>query len=172
MKFKFFSLGFGLAIVIFAVLLGGFTLGKNTSKQAPTPTPEQSSVPTVTLTPTPTPLNPKEVISSAFEADDFAIITPILQKSVLIRIERSDCCGVVDASEVVGNMKYLKDAKSPWDFNPEGDVQKSLVATYPQYYTNALIGVAENNFVVAFQFDETGKVKSISMTNNYHIIVD
>lgn len=63
-KNKFFYL-FALSFLLIAFLIGGFTLGKNSSKPTPTPTP-QAMKPTTTPTPDPITANWKTYASSNY----------------------------------------------------------------------------------------------------------
>jgi hypothetical protein len=175
MNFKYFLLGIAFALIIVFLSAASFYLGKKSKDNVLKSNPSTETVPTSVVTPSPEPLNSetiKESIVFALKNDNFEILADYMARLVSFRIENSGCCEPQTPVQAVTQLEYLKSAKGSWDFDQESEVVKSLVASYPEHYSDAFIGITSDFYSVAFQFNDQGKIGSISVSSSYKLLLD
>jgi hypothetical protein len=129
-------------------------------------------LPTVTpLTPTPTTgtdlVTLTATIKTSLEEKKYDNLSPIIADPVTIKIENQNCCGSLALKTAIAKLVYLNKAVSPWDFSSDNKIAADLAATYPDNYSDAIIGIAKNKYVAAFQLNEEGRIIKISLSSDY-----
>lgn len=179
MKAKFYILGFASALLIIAVLSGSYLLGKNTKKSSstltPTPTPifGINNQPNTRVSPTPTPaaLSTREAVIQAVENKNYNSLLDYMSVVIPVRIEGTDCCGNKTGSGAIESMDYLEEADNPWSWDADSKISLELESLYPEHYSNSIIGISKNDYLVAIQLDENDNITKISMTNDYTLLL-
>jgi hypothetical protein len=174
MKLRYFFLGILFSVVLLSLAVTSYYFGKSTITADPIAVPSEDSIPTLAITPTPEPLNPetvRQVISSAIRNENYVLLSDFLENPVSFRIENSVCCNPQTASQAITQLEYLKSTEGTWNFDQEGEVVKSLAASYPEHYSNAYIGLTSDFYSVAFQFSADGKISKISISASYKLLL-
>lgn len=175
MKLKYFILGVLFAFILFALAGTSFFFGKKSTESENISESKIETSPTLALVPTIKTDNKevvKEQIVFAFKNEDFSILEKYLKNPVNFRIENSGCCQPQTPIEAIEQLEYLKSAKGTWDFGKDNEVSKSLAATYPDHYSNAIIGISSDFYSVAFQLDSDSKIEKISISASYKLLLE
>ncbi len=180
MDTKSFFLGIGTAIIIFLIAVGGYFLGKGTSKNSKaSPSPAPSAITSldspdtfeVLSTPRPEVLSvTEENIEASIVSKNYAALVGYMVNPVSFRIEASECCPPMTPVDAVDQLEYLNNSEGGWDFNKEGIIS-DLQASFPEYYSNAVIGIASDNYLVAFQLNEDNQIIQISLSVDYNLLI-
>jgi cell division protein FtsL len=95
-----------------------------------------------------------------------------LADEVLVILAASEGIGLRTPSQVVGDLSFLSSASSPWSFAIDDDTLAQWRAgNYGSYVpTSAYIGQSADGYVVAFQFDASGRVQTIFMTDDLELL--
>jgi predicted negative regulator of RcsB-dependent stress response len=77
-----------------------------------------------------------------------------------------DESGLRTPAKMVSELKYLDNAKAPWDFDlPEKTISGYQDSNSPEYFTaGALIGKSSNNYLVSFVFNNDGKIVGVFLS--------
>lgn len=177
MEFKYYLFGFLSAFIVVFVAVVGFYLGKGKTSNALSAETSFSVSPTSFLlpseTPTPAPKPTKgsvtEIIIDALGSKNYELLNTVLASTVEVRIEASECCGTLPRNEVVAQMKYLDKGLS-WDFSEEDKIISDIAASLPEHYNNAIVGLAQNRYIAAFQLNQNFEIIKISMASDYRVI--
>lgn len=183
---KFYKIGFFVLLGLLLVVLGGgiYYLGVNQAKISPTstspvPSPTQeaeSEEVTVTIKPTSASVDlayVKENIRDAITSKNTAALEGYMTDTVSVILEATECCGSLSKTEAVGQLDYLKDATSPWNFDQTNDTIKKLKAQEPTKYgpDGAFVGIAANEYTVSFKFNADNKINAITMAVTYKLVI-
>ena len=183
MRMKYFLLGALSSFLIIAVSFISFYFGKNDSRfssnLSPTPTVSENievSVPeTINIqeeTKEAATLDDiKQIIKDALVDKKYLDLVPFMTSPFVVRIVKADCCLPEVPIDAVEHFEYLRDAESPWGFGQQNEIVNNLAATYPEHYSNAFIGVSDNRFLVAFQFEDN-MISKVSMINDYRLLIE
>jgi hypothetical protein len=186
MKAKFYIFGFFSAIIVLSIVAGSYFLGKstnstnNTSNISPTPTtntnlktPNTLGRNQVVATPTPNEiqLTTRQAIEQAITSRNYELLIDYMSVVIPVRVEGSECCGTRTARGAIESLDFIESATPPWEFYEETGIAADLASLYPDHYSNAVVAISENKFMVAFQLNEEGNIKKISMTNDYEVIL-
>lgn len=174
---KFWA-GVGAAILVIVVAAGAYFLGKG---QAPSPVlPVATPSPSVAASiPSPSPAaipgftNSTATIAAIKQmvpAKKYADLVPFMTEDVNVIIYASSCCGDYTKDKAIEQLKYLDQAKAPWDFDQNSAVAKKLIADVPQYFKDKTIGVAANKYTVAFGLNNKFLIDKIVLVVDYSIV--
>lgn len=173
MSTKSFLLGFLAAIAAVAIIGGSFYAGKKGLGFAenPTPTPQVINEPEITPADAITGQGDEEeaelAIESSLETGAYIGLRDYLADEVNFRIEASGCCPPMSPGEAIEQLAFLDSAETPWNFDQESETALELAATYPEYYSDAFIAIADNNYSAAFKYNDEGLIDTISVSNDY-----
>lgn len=183
-----------IAMIISMILLlslvgvGGFFLGKQSAIVQPTPTIEPSVEPTPTPSPTPiasplatisptsanklTRAHVKENVVAAIETGNTAAIESYMTSTVGVTIQSTECCGPKTRSEAVQQLSYISGAEEPWDFSDTNSIALRLREESDLYGdSNSIIGVASNEYVVAFLLNSDNRIEALTMAKTYKLVL-
>ncbi len=73
--------------------------------------------------------------------------------------------------EVIEQIKYLNSSNGSWDFDENNPEIVNLKASFPEKYSNAIIGISSDYYLAAFQLDELGNISRISLAKDYRMIL-
>lgn len=180
---KYFLLG-ALSVIILGLSSGGayyvgYQKGLEKNKPTPTPTAAVEKEPLLEPTESPTPTQPfltkatvKAKIVAAVTNRTYADLKPLMVTSPEVIIESSGCCGPLTQDEAVVQLSYLNNAALPWNFNDSNPQITALHTKNPQgRYKDAIIGIAANEYTVAFQLDAQNKISRITMSVTYKLVL-
>ena len=181
METKSFFLGIAVAALILVISAGGYLLGKGASDtdgpDSISPTPfingSLSSPDTSEQVPTISPSSPQaseDNLKAAVASKNYAALEGVMANPVSVRLEATECCGLLAPEEAVEQMDYLNSATGIWDFS-ESEITQGLAASYPENYGNAIIGISSDNYVVAFQLNQSGQISKISIAADYELLL-
>ncbi len=181
METKSFFLGIGAAALILVISTGSYLLGKRASDtggpNSISPTPfidgSLSSPGTNEQIPTITPSSPQvseDNLKAAVVSKNYAALEGVMANPVSVRLEATECCGLLAPEEAVEQMEYLNNASGIWDFS-ESEITQGLAASYPENYGNAIIGISSDNYVVGFQQNQSGQISKISIAADYNLLL-
>lgn len=112
-------------------------------------------------------------IKKAVESGKYADLQGLLASPVSVILAASEGLGERTPAQAVADMKYLDDAKDPWNFSLTAAVLDGYrKGDYAKYFPqSAMVGKSADGYVVAFSFDETsGKVSTIFMANDEKLL--
>lgn len=173
-----------VGVILFVILIigvgaGSFYLGKkqvNLVERTPTPTPTSETIlsptPIATTTPKPPPTRDevKDKIVAAFNSKSFANLQNLMAAEVVVILQATECCGPMTSADAVSQMSYLNSATSPWNFDDTNPIAIAIKTNNPENYGNSILGIATNNYVVAFQLNSENKISKISMAVHYNLL--
>lgn len=123
----------------------------------------------------PTPTSSQEIlgmkIKNALESKSYDDLIPYMAESVQFEIEASEGVPAGTPEETVTNLSYLDTATAPWNFDQEDPTIDAIKTEYPDEYGPLYIGISENDFLVAFGYDEDGKIDVIKVAGTYKLLV-
>lgn len=107
----------------------------------------------------------KENIKAAMDSKNYAALEQNMASSVYVIIAASEFAQNRTPAQAVNDLKYFESATSPWDFNlPAATLTAYQTGDYATYFpTTAYVGKAASGQVVSYQFDSSGKIKTIFM---------
>jgi len=75
-------------------------------------------------------------------------------------------------TQAISDLSYLDNAKAPWNFELDSVTLASYVAgDYATHFKdNSIVGKSANGYVIVFNFNESGKINSIFMTNSSDLL--
>lgn len=178
MRVKYFLLGVVFTFSIIAVAVTSYFLGKSFKVNYQVTNGQNFSA-----TPLPTkavraqPVSKKEeigkIIQKALRENEYLLLEKYLVEPLVFRIENSGCCEPQTRSEAVKQLKYLDSAEGLWDFDQNSSVVQSLEASFPEHYSNAFIGVTDDGYSVAFQFNEAqDMITKVSLSASYTLLLE
>lgn len=180
METKSFFLGIVAAALILVISVGGYLLGKGASNTGGSDSISTQSIDgslsspgTNEQTPTITPSSPQaseDNLEAVVVSKNYAALEGVMANPVSVRLEATECCGLLAPEEAVEQMDYLNNATGIWDFS-ESEITQGLAASYPENYGNAIIGISSDNYVVAFQLNQSGQISKISIAANYKLLL-
>ncbi len=132
------------------------------AKKATTTSPKEATVPSaVTL----------ESIKDSIKSKNTAALEGYMASSVNVILAASEAYGAQTPTQAIKDLDYLNSATN-WDFAlPAATLTKYRSGAYKQYFpSDALVGKSSNDYVVSFQFDSTGKINGIFMTNSSSVL--
>ncbi len=113
----------------------------------------------------------KENIITAVKAGNWQALEGYLREELVVIQEATDCCGVVSKETALQALEFLNGAQGEWNFNENNATAISLMREDPTDYKDAIIGVAENNFTVAFQLNNQNQIIKITMARDYQNVL-
>lgn len=104
-------------------------------------------------------------IADAIKSGNTAALEGYMASSVLVILAASEGIGAQTPAQAVSDLKYLDSATDPWNFSLDSaTLTKYANGDYKTYFkANTLVGKSANNYVVAFNFNEAGKINGIFM---------
>lgn len=180
METKSFFIGIVATLIVILIAIGGYLLGKGTSDRAgvlPSPIPtidtslnapdafEPLSTPTPQIISTNQDNIEASIVSRNYAALEGAMVNPIS-----VRLEASECCEPMTPENAVEQLAYLDTAEGTWDFNKE-EIISDLAASFPENYSNAIVGISSDNYLVAFQLNENNQIIKISLAVDYNLLL-
>jgi hypothetical protein len=113
----------------------------------------------------------EEFIIFAVENNEPEILEGFLAEEVLFRIEGTDCCGVQSKRGALEKLDFLEDSSGAWNFDSEIEIIKSLEASYPEHYSQAVIGISSDLYSAAFQLNKDNQIIKISLSNSHKLLL-
>jgi hypothetical protein len=176
-----FLAGVGTALLLVLLVTGGYFLGKGqgdkekasdtiaapksvSSSPATSASPDATSV--VFVNPSATIAAIKDVILKKKYPD----LAPFMAEKVNVIIYASSCCGDLKKSEAIEQLKYLDQAKAPWDFDQTSAIAQKLATDVPQYFKDKTIGISANKYSVAFGLNSKFLIDKIVLVVDYTIV--
>lgn len=176
---KLTNSGFSPLIILLIILLlagGGFVgyrvLSKedkapaaSTTTKTKTETKEEAKAETKTTTaPTAEAL---ENIKASITSENTAALEGYMAASVNVILAATEAYGPRTPTEAVGDVDYVKDG-TDWDFAlPAATLDAYQAGDYKQYFPEtALVGKSAEGHVISFQFNDSGKISGIFMSNH------
>ncbi|MFV1917161.1 MAG: hypothetical protein ACC618_01590 [Patescibacteria group bacterium] len=179
MNIKYYLAGIFTVVFIVVVVAGGYLLGKGNLKESKDTAPATSEI-TLTVprdtreipggNPT-QPVDLTKVISTAVGNKDYSELERYFTNPVSVRIEATECCQPQNPTGAIEELAYVESATGPWNFNQQSEIVAALQASYPEHYGGAIIGISQDNYLVAFQLNEENKISKISMAVDYELLV-
>lgn len=143
---------------------------------AASPTP--SLAPTPSALPTATSVKPSasalENIKAAFVSKNTAALEGYMAPSVYVVYAASEFAGNKTPTEAVKAMDYVNSgAVAPWNFNLDAATLASYKkGFYGKYFNDTtLVGRSSNGYVVAVNFDSSGKINGIFVSASDSLLV-
>jgi hypothetical protein len=181
---KFYKSAF-FAILILILIGAAFYLGTNYNKSSEDETAaftkDQSEeiVEETDETATPssqTVLNLDEVkenLIAAIETGNYQAIESFMTDEVVVILEASGCCGDLSKEDAAQQLDYLNEAQGPWNFDQTNQTIMQLKEVEPEKYgpETSLVGIASNEYVVVFKFDDNHNVSGITMAVTYKLVL-
>lgn len=177
---RFYKIGF--FILLFLLAAGtSFYIGTNLNKQ-PTDsvkaTPSPTVVEEVVVETSPTPGGStreyvEEQIEAAVTSKNYAALEGYMADNVFVILEATECCGSLTKAEATQQLDYLNAATAPWNFDQTNETIKKLKTEDPTDYgpESTYVGIASNEYVVAFKFDATNRINGVTMAVTYKLVV-
>jgi hypothetical protein len=181
---RFYKIGF---FILLLLLIGGgaYFLGKEKAlnlKPTPTktkikitPSPTSSTKTTIaptTASPKKSRAKVKENLEAAINVKDYAAIESYMADAVNVIIQSSECCGPRTKKQAIDELTYIKDAHAPWNFDDANPTAAALRANSPNYGdASSIIGIASNEYVIAFILNSENEVKGMTMAVTYKLVV-
>lgn len=111
-------------------------------------------------------------IESAITSGNNSALEGYMASTVAVVVAASESAGDRTPSQAVSDLKYLSNATSPWNFKLDATtLTKYQNGEYKTYFkTNTLVGKSANGYVVAFNFDSSGKINGIFMAVNSSLL--
>lgn len=115
----------------------------------------------------------KTTIRSAVESHNFAPLETYITNPVPVIIAASDGVGDRTPAQAITDLAYVNSGTLPWDFNlPAATLSALDAGFYTDYFdTTTYVGKASNNMVVAFNFDDCGKINQIFMAASIDLLL-
>ncbi len=113
----------------------------------------------------------RSIIVKAVLNKKYTNLGNIIKTSVNFIIESTECCGMLSPVEVIEQIKYLNSSNGSWDFDENNPEIVNLKASFPEKYSNAIIGISSDYYLAAFQLDELGNISRISLAKDYRMIL-
>lgn len=115
----------------------------------------------------------KENIKAAINTRNTQPFETYMADKVSVILEASECCGIKNPTDATKQLDYLNDAVGPWNFDQSNETIKKLKEVEPTKYgpESAFIGIATNEYVVSFKFDEDNKINGVTMAATYKLII-
>jgi len=126
----------------------------------------------VTPTPAATQSAIQSDIMSAIEDKTYNSLVSHMTPSVMFEIESSEGLPAATPEEAVTNLDYLDTAVAPWNFDQNDPVILSVKDANPDEYGPLYVGIASNDMMVAFGFDEMDKINLIKVAATYKLLVN
>lgn len=106
-----------------------------------------------------------ENIQAAISSRNYAALEGYMADSVNVIIAASEGIGDRTPTQAVADMVYLNNGTDPWNFSlPAATVTAWACGDYASYISvDGLVGKSANNYVVAFMFDDAGKISDVFM---------
>lgn len=186
---NFYKIGFFILLLVF-IGGGAYYTGQSRKAQviqSPTPTASQQIF--VTAQPTATvslsqPASPqqytraqvKENVQAAITTGNTQAIEGYMTDNVFYVIQASECCGSMTRAKAVSELTgYIKEAKAPWNFDDTNPIAVKLRANNESPYygdANSIIGIASNEYTVAFILNAENKIKGVTAAVTYKLVVN
>lgn len=188
MNMNKYLIGGVVTLLVVAALVGAFFLGRGQMFSSKTPSPMPTTVtqtvnasvasPVASPSPSVQPsglVNPSATIDafqSAVTTGDYSTLPGYLADKITVIIYASSCCGAYTKTQTIQEMSsYLKNAKGPWDFSPQDSNSQIMIAKYPQYFKDFVIGVATGSrHVAAVHLDDQFKIDKLTLVVDYELI--
>lgn len=114
------------------------------------------------------------VIETAFSEEDYSQLEPHMSESVSVVRAGTDGQGPKSPSEAVENIEeYLADTNE-WEFDlPQSELVDYRNGPYAQYFPAGVhAGNSEEDYVVAFSFNDSGAIAGVFMAVNEDLLTD
>lgn len=113
-----------------------------------------------------------ENIQAAISSRNYAVLEGLMADSVNVIIAASEGIGERTPTQAIADMAYLNNGTDPWNFSlPAATVTAWASGDYANYISaDGLIGKSANNYVVAFMFDDAGKISDVFMAVNSDLL--
>lgn len=172
-KIKSFFLGILFTLMLLAIGVFSFYMGKASNDKAP----EKDTLETgFIIEATPTPFLDTETLKDkiiiAFYVNKFEQLIDYLYDPVILQIENTNCCGYQTPKDVIDKLDLLKESEGVWDFEQENETLKSLAASHPENYSDSFIGITDDFYSVSFQFNSDGFIDKISISTSYNDLLE
>lgn len=111
-------------------------------------------------------------IKDAISSGNYAALEGYMAPSVTVIIAASEGIGTRTPAQATADMAYTDAGTDPWNFAlPAATIATYAAGPYAQYFpANVLVGVSANKYVVAFSFDNNGKIKTIFLAANTDLL--
>lgn len=140
----------------------------DTNIKLPSPTPfDQNGTPSPTASPSAT----QEQIKAALTSKNYAALASYMNENVNFILYASECCGQITATEAASQLSYLDNATPPWDFDQTNSIITKIKAQYASEYGSLFMGIASNEYLAAFGFDQNNKINIIKVAVTYKLLV-
>ncbi len=169
---------YGFLVLLFLIAVGAtFYIGRNLTQKPQTD--EKQITPTiveeeVVIDEEITVLdreNVEENIEAGIKTGDYAAIGSYMVDEVFVALYATECCGPQDREEAVNNLGYIKSGEN-WNFDQENQVAKDLKAKSEYFGPDSFVGVASNEYAIAFKFNEENRISDVAMVASYKLITD
>lgn len=172
MQIKYFFLGVISTLIIMFIAIIFFILGKNKDNKLIENSYENNELITETqiITPTPKLINYDEVkqtIEYALINNEYNVLEEFLDEYVAFKIENSILLEKQLRKEAIERLEFLESSENDWNFEQENPDIKSLVASFPENYSQSVIGITSDFYSASFQLDNTNKIVKISLSSSY-----
>lgn len=109
-----------------------------------------------------------ENIKASITSGNTAALEGYMAASVNVILAASEAYGPQTPTQAITDLQYLDNATDPWDFAlPAATLASYKAGGYSAYFTDdALVGQSADKYLISFQFDSSGKINGIFMTNN------
>ncbi len=106
-------------------------------------------------------------IKASITSKNTAALEGYMASTVNVILAASEAYGSQTQAQAVSDLEYLSSATN-WDFDlPAATLATYQAGAYKQYFpASALVGKSSNNYVISFQFNSSGKISGIFMTNS------
>lgn len=114
-----------------------------------------------------------ENIQAAVESGNYAALVSYMANPVTLILAASECCGSTTPDKAADDMSYADNGTAPWDWNvPAATIDSYRAGFYVDHFPEGvLVGKAANDFVIAFSFNDAGKITNIFMAINEDILL-
>lgn len=176
---NFYKIGF-FVLLLAIVGAGAFYYGQSKNvRVSPTPTPTTQIFVTGASTPQPTTTKTsltrvyvKENLAAAINTGNTQAIESYMTDDVVVILQSTECCGKMSKAETMKQLSYIKDGTAPWNFDDANPIAAQLRANSPNYGdATSVIGIASNEYVVAFILNSENRVKGLTMAVTYKLVV-
>ncbi len=114
----------------------------------------------------------KQSIKESITSGNTAALEGYMASTVRVIVAASEGIGDRTPVQSISDLKYIDAATTPWNFSLDGaTLAKYGSGEYKAYFSsNSVVGKSANNFVISFNFNSTGKINGIFMTNNADLL--
>ncbi len=114
----------------------------------------------------------KDNIAAAITSDNTAALEGYMAPTVTVILAASEGIGERTPTEAIGDLVYLDGATTPWDFSLDDATLAAYGSgDYKNYFSsNSVVGKSANGYVVSFNFNGSGKINGIFMTNSSELL--